>query len=219
MKVAASALVLCGLVASSTVPVRAQESGAFAVVRGADTVAVERFSRQEDELSGSLTRVSGASARERVRYRAALLADASAPVIDLSAWRSEDPEDSPARQTTRLIFKGDSVAVDDASRWGGVRTVVLPTARAAVPYLNLSIAFLEQATRRAGQAHSDSLAIPFFNLGGGQTVVGVVRRTAPDSAAVLIGTVEFRLRVDGSGRILGGTVPSQGLTIAREPAR
>jgi hypothetical protein len=194
----------------------AQESGGFTVTRGSDTVAVERFDRQPFELSGSLTRRAGATARERVHYKAKLLPDASAPLIELSAWRAEDPEDSPARQNTRVIFKDDSVAVDDASTWGGVRTVILPTRRAAIAYLNLSVALLEQATRRAETSRGDSLAVPFFNLGGGQTVTGVVRRVDADSALVRIGTVEFRLRVDPSGRILGGAIPAQGLTIVRQ---
>jgi len=194
---------------------RAQESGGFAILRGTDTVAAEQFSREEVQLSGTLVRQSG-TARERVRYRATLVEDQSAPLIELSAWRGDDPDDSPARQTTRLIFKDDSVAVDEASRWAGVDTRILATVRDPIPYLNLSTAFLEQATRRAGRTGgSDPVAVPFFNLGGGQTVTGSVGRLGRDSATVRIGTVEFRLRVDGDGRILGGSVPAQGLVIVR----
>jgi len=198
---------------------RAQEAGAFATTRGADTVALERFSREPGGLSGDLTRVAGAAARERVHYQAALLPDASAPLIEISVWRAGDPEGMPARQTTRLIFKDDSVAVDEANRWSGVRTMILPTARSALAYLNLSVALLEQATRRMEASRADSLAVPFFNLGGGQTVTGMVSRVGADSAAIRIGTVEFRLRVDTDGRILGGSVPSQGLRITREAGR
>ena len=198
---------------------RAQEAGAFTVTRGTDTVALEQFNRDGGQLSGSLTRVSRASARERIRYKATLLADESAPLIELSVWRAADPEESPARQTTRIIFKEDSVAVDEANRWSGVRTVILPTARAALAYLNFSVAWLEQATRRVEATRADSLPVPFFNLGGGQTVTGMVRRVGSDSATVGIGSVEFRLRIDGDGRILGGAVPSQGLTITREAGR
>ncbi|HSB52857.1 MAG TPA: hypothetical protein VLD58_00800 [Gemmatimonadales bacterium] len=197
----------------------AQEAGAFTITRGADTVALERWSRDSSILSASLTRVAGASARERVRYKATLLPDASAPLIELSVWRGEDPEDMPARQTTRIIFKDDSVAVDEATRWSGVRSIILPTQRSAIAYLNLSIALMEQATRRAESTRGDSVAVPFFNLGGGQTVTGVVRRIGADSALVRIGTVEFRLKVDGTGRILGGSVPSQGLEITRGAGR
>ena len=194
---------------------QAQDGGRFAVTRGSDTMAVERFSRADVQLTGDLVRVASASARERFHYQATLVDNQSAPLVEVTAWRGEDPEGSPARQTTRVIFKGDSVAVDDASRWSGLVTRVLPTAQAAIPYLNLSTAMLELATRRAAQARGDTLSVPFFNLGGGQTVTGTVRRVAADSTSIRIGSVEFRLKVDATGRILGGSVPSQGLTISR----
>lgn len=197
----------------------AQEVGAFAVTRGEDTVALEQFSRLPEELSASLIRLSGATTRERVHYKATLLPDASAPLIELSVWRADDPEGMPARQTTRVIFKDDSVAIDQAGRSSGLKTLLFPTTRSAIAYLNLSVALMEQATRRAEASGADSLAVPFFNLGGGQTVTGVVRRVGADSAAVLIGTVEFRFEVDRAGRILGGTVPSQGLRITRAVGR
>jgi hypothetical protein len=213
-----SAIAVAALLATSG-GLRAQEEGRFAITRGADTVAVEQWSRDDVTLTGDLLRIASQTARERLHYRATLVEDQSAPLVELSAWRADDPDDMPARETTRVIFKDDSVAVDDASRWSGVVTRILPTARAAVPYLNLSTAFLEQATRRAAGSRGDSVAVPFFNLGGGQTVTGTVQRVGPDSAAIRIGSVEFRLRVDTDGRILGGAVPSQGLTIVRAGGR
>ncbi|MBK6423094.1 MAG: hypothetical protein IPI38_09160 [Gemmatimonadetes bacterium] len=202
----------------AALPLAAQEATTFTITRDADTVASEAFAHAPAELTGSLTRVSG-TVRERVRYRATIVDDQSAPLLELTAWRADDPEESPARQTVRVIFKDDSVAVDDVNRWGGVMTRVLPTRPAAVPYLNLSIGFLELATRRLAASRVDSLPVPFFNLGGGQTVVGGVRRLGADSAAVRLGAVEFRVAVDAAGRILGGRVPSQGLLIARGTAR
>lgn len=196
----------------------AQEAGAFTITRGSDTVAQEQFQRAPGELSASLTRLAGAAARERLHYKAALLPDASAPLIEVSVWRADDPEGVPARQTARVIFKDDSVAVDQADQ-GGVKTLILPTTRSAIVYLNLSVALLEQATRRVEASKADSVPVPFFNLGGGQTVTGMVRRIGSDSAAIRIGAVEFRLSVDGDGRILGGAVPSQGLRITRGAGR
>jgi hypothetical protein len=209
-----SGLVLCLVVGS----VDAQEAGGFAIVRGPDTVAVEQWTREDVELKGRLLRGLGATARERLRYRATLVDDQSAPLVDLSLWRDTDSEGQPARETARVIFRDDSVAVDDLRRGGSLVTRVLPTALAAIPYLNLSIAFLELATRRAAQTPADSVTVPFFNLGGGQTVAGSVRRVGADSSAVLIGSIEFRLRVDSAGRILGGTLPAQGLVITRTDA-
>jgi len=197
----------------------AQEAGGFMITHGTDTVAVEQFSREEVQLKGSLLRRAGKAVVDRVHYQATLVDDQSAVLIELSDWRGDDPENARARQTARVIFKDDSVAVDDNSLGSGVVTRVLPTLRGAIGYLNLSTGLLEQATRRAVQSRRDSLAVPFFNLGVGQTVTGEVRRLAPDSAAVRIGSVEYRLRVDSEGRILGGALPAQGLLITRTTAR
>ncbi|MEO8636310.1 MAG: hypothetical protein ABI587_13640 [Gemmatimonadales bacterium] len=207
-------LLLVGLVPATGA---AQETGGFSVLRGRDTVAVEEFSRGPVELTGTLMR-GGTTTGDRVRYRAVLVEDESAPLIELSVWQRDDPERARARQTSRVIFKDDSVAVDDMTG-SGLRTLVMPTQPAPIPYLKLSIAFLEQATRRAAASPGrDSVPMPFFSLDGGQTVVGRVRRLGGDSAVVALGTVEFRLRVDGSGRILGGALPAQGLRIVRHGA-
>jgi len=196
---------------------QAQEAAAFTVLRQGDTVAVERYALEPYHLAGSLTRSAAREARERVRYRVTLLEDGSMPLLDLSAWRAEDPEQTPARQTTRVIFRDDSVAVDEVDRLTGLRTLIFPTTAGAVPYLNLSMAFLEQATRRWAAMGQNRVELPFFNLGGGQTVLGIVQGSGPDSALVRIGAVEFRFRVDPEGRILGGALPAQQLTISREP--
>jgi hypothetical protein len=208
-------LVLCSVAGYSA----AQEAEGFTTVRGPDTVAVEQWSREDVQLKGSLVRGLAAAGRERLHYQATLVDDQSAPLVEVSVWRAEDPEAQPARESARIIFRDDSVAVDDLRHSGSLVERVLPTAPAAIPYLNLSVAFLELATRRAAQTAGDSLAVPFFNLGGGQTVTGAVRHLGADSSVVQIGTVEYRFQVDSTGRILGGVVPGQGLVISRSEVR
>lgn len=206
---------LTGLVPGAGVTSLAgQEGGRYAILRGADTMVVETANRDTFELRGTLTR-RGGRVGERVRYRATVLEDESAPLVDFSVWRLDDPEDSPARQSVRLIFKDDSVAVDEANRWGGVITRVLPTRAGAIPYLAGSTAMLELITRRALRPDHGESAVPVFDVGGGQTGEGLVRRVAADSVVVAIGAVEYRLRVDPAGRILGGTAPAQGLRLSR----
>lgn len=217
LRPATAVVAVLGLLPGS-LPAQDPDSASFTVVRLGDTVAVERYVLEPYALTGSLTRVASRDARERLRYRATLLDDGSAPLLELSVWRADDPEQMPARQTTRVIFRDDSVAVDEVDRLTGLRTMIFPTAVGAVPYLNLSTAFLERATRRAAASGRDSLDLPFFNLGGGQTLTGTVRRLGPDSAVVRLGAVEFRFRTDPEGRILGGALPKQGLLISREPA-
>ena len=193
----------------------AQDRGHFVVLQGPDTLAEESAERDGVmELSGTLVR-KRQDVGERVRYRAGLLDDESTPLIELSVWRMEDPEESPARQTVRVIFKEDSVAVDEANRWGGLTTRVMATEPSAIPYFAGSTALLELITRRAAHASTASLGVPVFNLGGGQTVEGRVDRLTGDSVRVSIGFVEYRLRVDREGRILGGAAPAQGVSLVR----
>ncbi|TFG49828.1 MAG: hypothetical protein E4H38_04430 [Gemmatimonadales bacterium] len=172
-----------------TGPLGAQEQGRFVVTKGADTLAVEVAERDTFELRGTLTRRQG-RAGERVRYRATVLEDESAPLVDLSVWRIDDPEESPARQSVRVIFKDDSVAVDDVNRWGGITTQVMGSERAAIPYLAGSIALLELITRRAASGPAGDTIVPLFNLGDGQTVHGEVHRLAADSVTLTIGSLE-----------------------------
>ncbi|MEP6573802.1 MAG: hypothetical protein ABJD11_13950 [Gemmatimonadota bacterium] len=192
----------------------AQDSIGFTVVHAGDTVAVERFARVATELRGTL--ILPTRGHERTLYHATVLPDGTSPLIELSLWRGDDPENSPARQQTRVIFKDDSVAVDDITS-RGMTTLVLPTSKGAIPYLNLSFAFLEQALLRAHALGGDSASVPFFSLGGGQTKAASIRRIGSDSAEVTLGSVEFRLRVDAEGHILGGGVPAQQLTVMRNP--
>ena len=65
------------------------DSAFFAVLKGTDTIAVETFAREGHELRGQLVKV--AAGRERTIYRAALMDDASTPLIDFSVWKGEDP--------------------------------------------------------------------------------------------------------------------------------
>lgn len=189
----------------------AAQQSSFAVVRGHDTVASETFTLDSAGMTGTLTR-GLATARERIKYQVTEV-DGKIPMLELAAWRGDDPDGVKARQNVRVIFKDDSVAVDEANDKNGVSTRLFETRKDAVPYLNLSTAFLELATKRA--AKQDSAAVAFFNLNGGQTLTGTVKRLAPDSMSLSLGSIQFRFKVDRTGAILGGAVPAQGLTIVR----
>jgi hypothetical protein len=52
-------------------------------------------------------------------------------------------------------------------------------------------------------------------LGGGQTVSGTLTSVGSDSLTLAIGDVEFRLRVDPQGRVLGGAIPTQDVVVER----
>jgi hypothetical protein len=138
------------------------------------------------------------------------------PLIEVTVRESKDSGRTNGRilQRARVIFKEDSAAVDDMGN-RGIKTRIFGTERGAVPYLNLSFALLEQAVRRWRAATPVATRVPFFNLGGGQTVDARVSKLGADSISMAIGSVEFHLRVDAPGRVLGGTIPAQQLVAER----
>jgi len=141
--------------------------------------------------------------------------DATLPLIEVTVREGSDSSGKSARvvQRARVIFKEDSAAVD-ALGGEGLQTRLFATVRGAVPYLNLSFALLEQAVRRA-RATPQATEVAFFNLGGGQTVTARLAPLGTDSLTLDIGTVQFRLRVDAAGRVLGGRIPAQGVVADR----
>ena len=205
------------LLAGSSVPLTAQvapDSGTFVVRHGADTVATERFTRKETSLEGVLAIHNARNTSQR--YTAVVAPDATVPMIDVTVREDSDSGRVKQKlvQRARVIFREDSAAVDAIIRQN-IETRVFGTQRGAIPYLNLSFALLEQAVRRTRSPGAPAGGVPFFNLGGGQTLSAKVLPVGKDSVAVDIGNVDFRLKVDEKGRVLGGTIPSQDVLVER----
>jgi hypothetical protein len=204
------------LVAQSTAA--ASDSGMFIIRHAGDTVATERFARTATTLNGTLA-IRNASGTFQT-YATVLGPDASVALIDVTvrespgSGRASEPPTGRVTQRARVIFKEDSAAVDDI-RNTGMQTRIFGTERGAVPYLNLSFALLEQAVRRSRASTPAATRVPFFNLGGGQTLDATVAPLGTDSLRLAIGSVEFRLRVDAWGRVLGGSIPAQQLVAER----
>jgi hypothetical protein len=192
----------------------AADSGTFVIRRAGDTVAIERFARTATTLQGTLDIRNARNTSHA--YEAVIAPDASVPLIEVTVRESLDSGRVKGKvvQQARVVFKEDSVAVDDVNG-GGMQTRVFSTERGAVPYLNLSFGLLEQAVRRARASAPGSGRVPLFNLGGGQTLDAKVSPLGTDSLALAIGSVEFHLRVDAAGRVLGGRIPSQGVVADR----
>lgn len=194
------------------------DSGLFIIRRAGDTVATERFFRTATTLRGTLALRNASGTLQA--YEAVVAPDASVALIDVTvretpdSGRASGPPTGRVVQRARVIFKEDSAAVDDINN-NGMQTRIFGTERGAVPYLNLSFALLELAVRRARATTPESNLVPFFNLGGGQTLDAKIARLGSDSLTMAIGSVEFRLRVDPSGRVLGGTIPAQQLVAER----
>ena len=206
----------CALLLLLAMPAAGQvagDSGTFVISHSGDTVATEQFSRTETSLAGTLFLKNSRNTFQR--YSLVVAPDASVPMVEVTVREDADSGRVKARlvQRSRVIFREDSAAVD-AVIGQRVETLVLGTSPGAVPYLNLSFAMLEQAVRRS-RTNGGGGEVPFFNLGGGQTVQGRISPLGTDSLNLAIGEVDFHLRVDPSGRVLGGTIPSQNVRVDR----
>jgi hypothetical protein len=190
------------------------DTGAFVVRRGQDTVALEQFTRTATQLQGTLHLRN--SSRTSERYSAVVAPDASVPLIEVTVREGIDSGAVRAkvRQRARVIFKQDSAAVDEVGE-SGLVTRVFGTEEGAVPYLNLSFALLEQAVRRARIANGGA-RVPFFNLGGGQTLVARLAPLPGDSIRMDIGDTRIHLKLDSQGRLLGGRIPVQDVVVDRQ---
>ncbi|HYC34040.1 MAG TPA: hypothetical protein VEB59_17240 [Gemmatimonadales bacterium] len=198
------------------IPARAQtvaDSGTFVIRHGDTTVATEDFSRTATALAGTLHLRNSRNTFQR--YNLVVAPDATVPMVEVTVREDADSGRQKARlvQRSRVIFRADSAAVD-AVIGQRVETLVLGTTAGAVPYLNMSFAMLEQAVRRS-RAPGGKSEVPFFNLGGGQTLSGKISPLAGDSLNLAIGDVDFHLAVDNSGRVLGGRIPSQDVVVER----
>jgi len=207
-----SLLTLLMLSASAVTAQTAADSGTFVVRHAGDTVATETFSRGETTIRGTLALNNYKHTFHR--YTAVVAPDASVPMIDIAVREDADSGRIKARllQRARVIFREDSAAVD-AVIGQAISTQVLGTQPGAIPYLNMSFALLEQAVRRSRAGAGKQ--VPFFNMAGGQTVSGTLTPVGTDSLALAIGEIEFRLKVDPDGRVLGGAIPKQNVQVDR----
>ena len=206
------------LLLSSALPAAAQtvaDSGTFVVRHSGDTVATETFTRHETTIRGTLALNNPRHTFQR--YTAVIAPDASVPLIDVAVREDSDSGRVKAKlvQRARVIFREDSAAVD-AVIGQNIQTRVFGTQVGAIPYLNMSFALIERAIRRSRAKGATPDRVPFFNLGGGQTVSGTLRPVGSDSVALAIGDVEFRMRVDREGRVLGATIPQQDVVVERK---
>ena len=193
------------------------ERAAFVVRRGADTVVVERFALTRDLLSGDIdVRRQGS-----IEYQASLDFPTQTVTRILVGVVPANTPKGTATQRATAVFRGDSVIVENVSG-DSTRTSRYATQAGAVPYLNPSMAMAEQIVRRARVVGgpqgrpANPVPLPVFVAGtGGQTVVATVTFAGEDSVQLNLAGTALRFAIDRSLRIVGGAVPSQGLTIVR----
>jgi hypothetical protein len=190
------------------------EEASFALRQGANQIATDRFRRTAQLLEGDLTAPNGA----RVAYMVQLRPDASVSHIEVRQFAPGAAADAAPAQQSSGTFRGDTVHLTQV-QGGETQTAHRTTVPGVVPYLNPSPAFMEQIVRRARAMGGERVEVPIWIPTGGQNATATVAFTAPGAAVLSLGGVEVQLQVDPQGRVTGGSVPAQGLTIERTAAQ
>ncbi|HWK89078.1 MAG TPA: DUF2911 domain-containing protein [Longimicrobium sp.] len=171
----------------------AQESGAFVVRLGRDTLAVEQYTRSPGRIEGTL--VSRAPRTLSRAYAAELGPDGSVTRFTVTNRVLSDPALLP--QEVTVAFAADSADVR-IQRGDTVRTLRAPRGD-ALPWISNSYALLENALRHA---RADSVSLGLYSPGGRALTPHAFRRFGADSVLVTNTPGTSRLQVDARGRIL-----------------
>ncbi|HVT38243.1 MAG TPA: alpha/beta fold hydrolase [Gemmatimonadaceae bacterium] len=181
------------------------ERGAFILRVKNDTVVIERFTRNGDSLQGSVS----AQRTPRTDYIAMLGPGNIVRALSLTLFAANAKADDAPMQRAEATMRGDSALVEVN---GGIQRI--GTKAGAIPGLNNAFALFELFTRRA-RAAGGTAEVPYFALSGGVTIPVSLKAVGKDTIVVAIAGQEERLRVDATGRILGGSIPAQQAEIIR----
>ena len=188
-----------------------RERGAFVMMTGPDTTAIERFSIIGDSVQSDLnTKTSG-----RILWSAHTLPNFSIAKVALFAWVANAVADSPPMQTAVIDFRNDSalVEVSAGGRSTNQRFKVTPGAIASMPS---SFVALELICMRA-QAAGGTLDVPIWTTSGAVSLAVKVVPAGAGKLSVTIGGGTYLLDIDAKGHILSGTLASN-ITIKRVDA-
>ena len=200
---AALAAIVNGCAPSATqtaaVPAMAgPETGAFIVRLGADTVAVERFTRTADRLEGEMI---ARTPNTRIGHYVVTLGPGGQPTRAEYTLRRPDGSAVPnAFRSATLTFTSDTVVSTVMRDTAITRRVA---ARNAFPTLVTSFAMVELGLRNLVASGRDSGDIAMIGFGAPSANVFPTRILRPDSARITwFGGSPQYVRMDRAGRIL-----------------
>lgn len=184
----------------------------FVLMRGADTLAVERYTRSAAAVEGEITDAQDGG---RVRYRADLAPDER--IIRLTLRLFAKGAGTP-RTEAAVRVQGDSLFFEQR-KGGSVTTDHSAAPAGTLPYFTPSIALLEQVARRAhAVAGGRSVRLPMLSISSNrdpELTRPTVTRTADSVFVVVDAANQFRGATDANGRIVSGENPGQRLRVAR----
>jgi hypothetical protein len=182
----------------------AQQS--FTIRRGADTIAIENFSRDGGILTGDITQKNGT----RIEYVAVLRPDKSVEHVDMTRKAQGG--------SGALSIDLDEKQIQVAFTQGGTseKASFAPGARPA-PFLAVSFALSEQMIKAAGLKPGQSVKWLALRLGAGDTATVTISRFHADSVSITMADVGLKVRVNSANDVVGGTHNTQPWIVERKP--
>jgi hypothetical protein len=200
--------------------VATQDSGAFVVRLGRDTLSLERYQRSATRLRGDYV-IRAPRSVHRI-YTADLNPDGSVRRYELIS-HNIDGGPGPAETKITAEFAGDSV-ITTQPQGDSVVTTRLAVPRGTLPYTIHVYGVVEQIGRWARATGRDSAPLTVLS-GGTRTSGGFVRQRGGDTLVLaftegqLAGLGPFTFRLDQAGRLvwLTGTGSTVQVDVERLP--
>lgn len=195
-----------------------QDSGAFVVRLGTDTLSMEKYRRTATQLRGEYV-IRSPRSLHRI-YTADLNPDGSIRRLEVITHNIGGGP-GPAETKTSMAFVGDS-AVITLPRGDSSVTSKLPVPRGTIPYQIHVYGLIEQIGRIARASNKDSLPITAL-ASANATSGGYVKKRGGDTLSLmftdgqLAGLGPFTFRIDRQGRLTGLT--GKGSTVQVEVER
>ena len=182
---------------------------AFLIMRGTDTVAIERFTRDGTTLAGDNIQENGS----RTTYTARLRPDHSVARIEFETRGVTGMDGGVIDFDSRSLVLNHYGSVDTTSR--RIVTPALP-----MPAFMPSFALFEQMVRAARPVRGSATRLTVFALRALDTVPVTIRAQGPDSVRITFRDVEFTAVLSPNGDIVSAIRPdaNQNQTIRVERA-
>jgi hypothetical protein len=184
--------------------VTVQDSGAFIVRLGTDTLSMEKYSRTANQLRGEYV-IRSPRSQHRI-YTADLNADGSIRRLELVTHPlSGGPAAGPAETRTSVEFVGDT-AVMKSPRGASTQTPKKTVPRGTFPYQFYVYGLMEQMGRWARATGKDSVRFTAL-ASANQTSGGYIRKRGGDTLVImfddgqLAGVGPFTFRLDRQGQL------------------
>ena len=187
----------------------ATRSSALLLLRGADTLVVERIQRS----ATTVTAILGGAGMPRVTMTYTLSPDHLMPLMTFTAHAPGAAPDAAPIQTGSLALSADSARLSLTIGSAPPRALYAAVPAGTLPWVNNDFVTAEQAVRRARAQGVTQLTVPLFALSNGQVVNSTVELMGADSARFTIMGMVITLAVDAFGNVTGGEIAQQGIRI------